>query len=81
MNGNLSLMTFSSQPKIAANRKQKIEKVIAALSGQGIQVFYLDGTEINNKETFLRKTAGVMKFPTYFGLNWDAFKECITDLT
>ncbi|WP_375472657.1 barstar family protein [uncultured Nostoc sp.] len=22
-----------------------------------------------------------MQFPTYFGTNWDAFDECITDLT
>ncbi len=22
-----------------------------------------------------------MQFPTYFGANWDAFDECITDLT
>lgn len=80
MNENLSFMKFPSMPKIAANRKQKIEKVIEALSGRGIQVFYLDGKEIENKETFLRKTAEVMKFPAYFGLNWDALEECITDL-
>lgn len=80
MNENLSFMKFLSMPKIVANRKQKIEKVIEALSEQSTQVFYLDGKEIDNKETFLIKTAEIMKFPAYFGLNWDAFEECITDL-
>ncbi len=80
MNENLSFMKFPSMPKLAANRKQKIEKVIEVLSGQGIQVFQLDGKEIENKETSLIKTAEVMKFPAYFGLNWDALEECITDL-
>lgn len=81
MNENLSFMTFSSKPKITANRKQTIETVAEVLAQQGIQVFYIDGQEIYNKETFLKKTAEAMKFPAYFGFNWDAFEECITDLT
>ncbi|MBD2773555.1 barstar family protein [Iningainema tapete] len=48
---------------------------------QDIQVFYLDGREILSKETFFKKAAEVMNFPAYFGANWDAFDECITDLT
>ncbi len=73
--------THAIKPEIRANRKQIIEKIIEQLSPQGIQVFYLDGREILSKETFLRKTAEAMKFPAYFGGNWDAFDECITDLT
>ena len=30
---------------------------------------------------FISKAAEAMQFPTYFGANWDAFDECITDLT
>jgi Barstar (barnase inhibitor) len=47
---------------------------------QGIQFFYLDGSQICGKETFLIKVAEAMKFPDYFGFNWDALDECITDL-
>jgi RNAse (barnase) inhibitor barstar len=47
----------------------------------GTKVFYLDGKKIHSKETFLSKAAEAMQFPTYFGANWDAFDECITDLT
>jgi Barstar (barnase inhibitor) len=54
--------------------------MIDELSEQGIQVFYLDGKEISTKEAFLSKAAQAMKFPEYFGYNWDAFDECITDL-
>lgn len=81
MNQHVAFMTSLPKPEVAANRKQTVEKVIEALSGQGIQVFYLDGREIYNKETFLEKVAKTMKFPSYFGANWDAFEECITDLT
>jgi len=55
--------------------------LIDVLSQQGTQVFYLDGREISSKETFLTKAAEAMNFPAYFGTNWDAFDECITDLT
>ena len=45
------------------------------------KVFYLDGKKINSKQTFLKQAAEAMEFPAYFGANWDAFDECITDLT
>ncbi|HCQ20107.1 MAG TPA: barnase inhibitor [Anabaena sp. UBA12330] len=45
------------------------------------KVFYLDGKKINSKQTFLKQAAEAMEFPKYFGNNWDAFDECITDLT
>jgi hypothetical protein len=50
-------------------------------SQEGARVFYLDGRKIATKEDFLRETAEVMDFPAYFGKNWDAFDECIRDLS
>jgi hypothetical protein len=52
----------------------------SAVKQKGIQIFYLDGREVYDKHSFLRKIATVMKFPDYFGENWDALDECITDL-
>lgn len=46
----------------------------------GTEIFYLDGREIRDKQSFLQKMAEVMQFPDYFGYNWDALEECITDL-
>ena len=45
------------------------------------KVFYLDGKKITSKQAFLKQAAEAMEIPTYFGNNWDAFDECITDLT
>ncbi|MEC4812271.1 MAG: barstar family protein [Scytonema sp. PMC 1069.18] len=85
MSENLSFLSFQKQPPRKSNninrRKQILDKIIEKLSQQKIQVFYLDGREISSKETFLRKVAEAMNFPTYFGVNWDALDECITDLT
>ncbi len=43
-------------------------------------LFYIDGASITDKETFFKKFSSAMKFPDYFGENWDAFDECITDM-
>lgn len=47
----------------------------------GWQLFYLDGSKVRDKKSFLEKSAHAMKFPDYFGNNWDAFEECVNDLT
>ena len=52
----------------------------AGLQKLGTEIFYLDGREIRDKQSFLQKMAEVMQFPDYFGYNWDALEECITDL-
>jgi len=61
------------------------DSVAIANGADGLQklkteIFYLDGREILDKQSFLRKVAEVMRFPDYFGYNWDALEECITDL-
>ncbi|MEH1924887.1 barstar family protein [Nostoc sp.] len=62
--------------------KQGIREAVEQIAAEpGTKVFYLDGKKINSKETFLSKAAEAMQFPTYFGDNWDAFDEFITDLT
>ncbi|WP_066423870.1 barstar family protein [Anabaena sp. 4-3] len=62
--------------------KQNIREAVEQIAAEpGTKVFYFDGKKINSKETFLKQAAEAMDFPTYFGANWDAFDECITDLT
>jgi hypothetical protein len=62
------------------NDSAVIGKMTSGLKQQGIQIFYLDGREVCDKQSFLSKISTVMKFPDYFGHNWDALDECITDL-
>lgn len=41
----------------------------------------IDGEQIADKETFLKAFAEQLGFPDYFGHNWDAFYDCMTDLS
>jgi len=39
----------------------------------------VDSLNVTDKASFLRETATVMRFPDYFGENWDAFYDCLSD--
>lgn len=41
----------------------------------------LDGKIASSRETFFAEIARTMRFPAYFGHNWDAVYDCLTDLS
>lgn len=41
---------------------------------------YIDGVTINDKQSLLVVIAAALKFPDYFGKNWDALVDCLSDL-
>jgi len=41
----------------------------------------IDLKGVTGKKGFLKKTAGVLGFPPYFGMNWDAFSDCLADMS
>jgi len=41
----------------------------------------LDGTDAATRAGFFQEIARVLSFPDYFGRNWDAVYDCLTDLT
>lgn len=55
------------------------DKLVSALERIGFTVFIINGSVISDKATFFEETANVFEFPSYFGKNWDAFIECISD--
>jgi len=51
-----------------------------SLESAGIAVFDLDGERVRSKEDLLRAVAEALRFPDYFGMNWDALIDCLRDL-
>jgi hypothetical protein len=43
-------------------------------------VWTIDGSVVNNRERFFSALAVALEFPGYFGHNWDATYDCLTDL-
>jgi hypothetical protein len=44
-------------------------------------IYRLRGHKAINDTCFFDEAAAVLQFPYYFGENWDAFEECINDLS
>ncbi|HRJ45479.1 MAG: barstar family protein [Caldilineaceae bacterium] len=54
-------------------------EVIEAAAALGWAAFRVDGGDVPDKAAFLSRSAVAMRFPAYFGQNWDAFEEIVND--
>lgn len=41
----------------------------------------LDGRQLGDKASLLAALGRVLRFPDYYGANWDALEECLADLS
>jgi len=51
------------------------------LKDAGYNFYHLNGERISTEEDFFDEAQRALSFPDYFGRNWDAFDECITDFS
>lgn len=56
-------------------------EVKTAFSKKGFNIVEIDGTTVSNKFDIFNVFKKQLHFPTYFGENWDAFYDCLTDLS
>jgi RNAse (barnase) inhibitor barstar len=47
---------------------------------KGLQLFRADCSAVCSKHALLATIARALRFPAYFGMNWDALADCLTDL-
>ena len=59
----------------------KVDEVERAAKAAGLSIFKLDVGRARGKSALLRLLARTLKFPKYFGRNWDALHDCLTDLS
>ena len=58
-----------------------VDALSNACRDRGWQLFHVDGQTVTNQAEFLQASAQAMRFPDYFGGNWDAFADCLIDLS
>lgn len=57
-----------------------IARIETAARARGLLVFTIDLAGAEDKLTLLERTAATLDFPAWFGGNWDAWFDCLTDL-
>jgi RNAse (barnase) inhibitor barstar len=58
-----------------------VKEVEKAAKAAKMAFFHIEGAKIEKKTQFLNHAALALRFPEYFGNNWDAFEDCLTDLS
>lgn len=75
-----ALLTGELLPALyRCSTRKRATAIIRLAERQGWRAHWLDGRGINDKATFLGRAAAALQFPSYFGHNWDAFEECLSD--
>ena len=62
-----------------ASRADAIED--ALLRGSEIDVAFISLRQVEEKKALLRALGAALGFPDWFGQNWDALEDCLTDLS
>ncbi|WP_390624070.1 barstar family protein [Fodinicola feengrottensis] len=65
---------------VAPRRSFEIASRLAALSDAGGIVRRVDGERMRSERDLFREFAVNLKFPSYFGYNWDALIDCFDNL-
>jgi RNAse (barnase) inhibitor barstar len=57
------------------------DTLAAAAAGNDFAVWRVDLAEVRSKQELLDAVARELAFPDWFGSNWDALEDCLTDLS
>jgi RNAse (barnase) inhibitor barstar len=60
---------------------ESIATFLDAAKQSKFQVFHIEGQEITSLDRYFKVLADLFQFPDYFGQNWDAVADCLTDLS
>jgi len=64
-----------------AYRVARASELLEAASEGALCVARIDLAGVHEKAELLRRVAQVREFPDWFGRNWDALEDCLTDLS
>lgn len=56
------------------------EQLVKEANLRGLGVFRLGGEQMSNQAELFQEFKAKLKFPEYFGANWNALDECLGDL-
>jgi len=74
------LARLQDASRSGAYRVPQTGEILDALRGAGFDVVRVDLAGAPDKTALLARFASALAFPQWFGGNWDALEDCLTDL-
>jgi hypothetical protein len=75
------LQRLSDASKSGVYRSSRIDEILAATRGSSLHVVRVDLSGVAGKDALLAQMAKALAFPDWFGGNWDALEDCLSDLS
>ncbi len=75
------LQRLSDASKSGVYRTSRSDEILAAARGSPLHVARIDLAGAVDKDAVLARFAQALSFPKWFGGNWDALEDCLSDLS
>jgi Barstar (barnase inhibitor) len=62
-------------------RASRVDPLAEAVLGTRLSFARIGLHDVPDKQALLRRIADMLAFPNWFGANWDALEDCLTDLS
>jgi hypothetical protein len=75
------LQRLSDASKSGVYRTSRTDEILAATRGSALHVARIDLAGATSKEALIERIDKALTFPEWFGGNWDALEDCLSDLS
>jgi len=75
------LQRLSDASKSGVYRAPRADEIVDAAQGSALRIVRIGLAGAAGKEALMERIAGALEFPRWFGGNWDALEDCLTDLS